>query len=101
MVRIQHALEEHRFRLDCLAIEPIGATPTRGAHYELLLRLEDESGETVAPGVFLPAAERYNLSSRIDRWVIANALAWLKDHPRHLDELYLCAINVSGPSLGT
>ena len=34
----------------------------------MLLRLQDESGELIKPGIFLPAAERYNLLTRVDRW---------------------------------
>ena len=39
-------------------------------NYELLVRMRDESGRVVPPGAFLPAVERYNLSQRLDRWVI-------------------------------
>jgi EAL domain-containing protein (putative c-di-GMP-specific phosphodiesterase class I) len=38
----------------------------KGAHYELLLRMRDEEGHTVLPGAFLPAAERYNMATKID-----------------------------------
>ena len=37
------------------------------------------------PGAFLPAVERYNLSVRYDRWVIATALHWMRRHPEVLD----------------
>ena len=49
-------------------------------HYELLLRMRDESGRDVPPGAFLPAVERYNLSVRYDRWVIATAIEWTRTH---------------------
>ena len=60
----------------------------------------DDDGGSIPPGAFLPAAERYHLSTKIDRWVINNAFAWLKRHPRHLSDLVSCAINLSGTSLG-
>jgi EAL domain-containing protein (putative c-di-GMP-specific phosphodiesterase class I) len=71
-----------------------------GHHYELLLRMEDESGQIVMPGAFLPAAERYHLAGKLDQWVVSTALDWLSLNPDHLDELALCAINLSGHSLG-
>ena len=37
--------------------------------------MRDESGRVVPPGAFLPAVERYNLSVRYDRWVIARGAA--------------------------
>lgn len=35
----------------------------------------------------------------MDRWVVRTALCWLNDHPDHLRDLSLCAINLSGHSL--
>jgi EAL domain-containing protein (putative c-di-GMP-specific phosphodiesterase class I) len=40
------------------------------------------------------------LSDKIDRWVIANALEWLRARPLLAEKLHLCAINLSGQSLG-
>lgn len=37
--------------------------------------------------------------ARIDRWVVSWVFAWLKANPRHLNELHLCAVNLSGLSL--
>lgn len=54
----------------------------------------------VPPGLFLPAAERYSLSNRIDAWVVDAAFAWLEQHPEHVAELESCSINLSGLSVG-
>jgi diguanylate cyclase (GGDEF)-like protein/PAS domain S-box-containing protein len=97
--RINHALEDNRFRLVYQPIIPT-AGPPNGFHYELLLRMEDESGQLVMPGAFLPAAERYHLAGKLDRWVVSTALDWLFGNPGHLDKLSLCSINLSGHSLG-
>ena len=99
VVNINRALREDRFRLTFQPIIPIGSAQDRGAHYELLLRMEDENGSLVRPNVFLPAAERYHLATRIDRWVVETAFEWLSKHDRHVKELYLCSINLSGQSL--
>ncbi len=100
VAHIGQALEEDRFELWHQEIHDGGPDAAEGRiYYELLLRMMDEEGELIFPGAFLPAAERYNLSSRIDRWVVSQAFAWLKANPSHLDELHLCAINLSGHSL--
>ncbi len=37
--------------------------------------MREEDGSIVPPGAFLPAVERYNLSQRLDRWVISTRAA--------------------------
>ncbi len=98
--RINRALDEDRFRLSFQPIAPVEPTEQPPVHYELLIRMQDEFGNMVAPGAFLPAAELYSLSTKLDRWVLSSAFEWLDNHPRHVDELSLCAINLSGHSLG-
>lgn len=98
--RIHHALDEHKFRLYYQEIMPISAHNNGGLHYELLLRMENDDGELSAPGAFLPAAERYGLASKLDRWVITTAFDWFCSNPQHLKLLSLCSINLSGQSLG-
>ena len=98
--RINEALSEGRFELNFQRIIPIADGLDDGDHYELLIRMRDELGNVVMPSEFLPAAERYNLSDKVDRWVIANALGWLRDRPGLVKQLYLCGINLSGQSMG-
>jgi EAL domain-containing protein (putative c-di-GMP-specific phosphodiesterase class I) len=57
-------------------------------------------GRLESAEVFLPAAERYSLTTSIDRWVVNTALRWLEDNPDLVDRLALCCINLSGQSLG-
>lgn len=98
--RIRQALDEGRFRLYYQRIVPLSNTGSGYLRYELLLRMLDESGGVVAPNAFLPAAERYNLASHLDRWVLLRALAWLAARPDHLSKLASCSINLSGHSMG-
>ncbi len=100
-VRIPRALEEGRFQLYCQPMMPVtGAAETRTEHYEVLLQLRGDSGELVPTGAFLPAAERYNLSESLDRWVISQTLRRLREHPLHLQQLRICSLNLSGLALG-
>ena len=98
--RINQALERDHFHLAFQPITPISSSLPSGDHYELLIRMQDEEGRVVPPRVFLAAAERYNLSTKVDNWVIAKAFDWLERHSDQLDRLYLCSTNLSGHSLG-
>ena len=97
--RLRWALDENRLRLAYQELRPIEATEQEARSIELLLRLSDERGELVMPGAFLPAAERYGLMPRIDRWVVETALAnFDRLHPGGA-ALELCSINLSAASL--
>ena len=95
--RINNALEENRFELFRQTILPL-QTPEEGAHYEILLRMRDENGGIIAPGLFIEAAERYSITPNIDRWVIKNAFRWLVSEADERERLALCSINLSGLS---
>jgi EAL domain-containing protein (putative c-di-GMP-specific phosphodiesterase class I) len=74
--RIRRALAEDLFVLHFQPI--VELRDGRVTHYEALLRLADEpDGEVVAPGRFLPAAERCGLVRDIDRMVIDRAIELL------------------------
>ncbi|MFV3404948.1 EAL domain-containing protein [Pseudomonas sp. NY15463] len=99
--RLHVALEENRFCLYAQEIAPL--RPHEGAgHIEILLRLHDESGRTILPDSFIPAAERYGLMTALDRWVVRSVFQVIR---QCLDEgregpLAMCAINLSGTSIG-
>lgn len=98
--RINQALDEDRFDLRFQVISPLSAGAHAGNHYEILVRMRDEVGEIIMPGEFLPAAERYNLAERLDRWVIAKLFDWFHNNPGDMHEMGLCCINLSGQSIG-
>ncbi|MES2741728.1 MAG: EAL domain-containing protein [Pseudomonadota bacterium] len=68
-------------------------------HYEILLRMKNGASEPIGPGTFLPAAERYDVILKIDRWVLKQTLDWLERHPDHTTDLEMCSINLSRRSL--
>ena len=99
--RITSAVEDERMELFYQPIIGIReqSSKSRG-HYELLLRMRDENGDLVSPDQFIPAAERYNLMSTLDRWVIHEALSQLADrNPEAAEARFTLAINLSGTSL--
>ncbi len=95
--RITQALEENRFVLYHQLIIPL----TKGMRVksEILLRMLDEKGHLVSPGTFLPAAEKFHLISRIDKWVVNAVFTWLKQHQKQLAHIGSIAINLSGQSI--
>lgn len=96
--RIGQALDEDLFVLYAQHISPIGFS-SKGLHAEVLLRMVDSDGSLVPPGAFMPAAERFHLASRIDRWVLMHAIDWLKSLPS-IDDIENLSINLSGQSVG-
>jgi diguanylate cyclase (GGDEF)-like protein/PAS domain S-box-containing protein len=97
---LKDALNENRFELYAQPIVSL-SDPSKKRIYEILLRLRTRSGEIAPPGAFLPAAERYNLSEAVDRWVVDHTFSWMELHFKHLDNVDHLAINLSGASLGS
>jgi diguanylate cyclase (GGDEF)-like protein/PAS domain S-box-containing protein len=97
--KLTKACDESRFELYYQPIVPIGANRHDREHFELMLRLPDESGTLVAPAEFIPAAERYNVMPSIDRWVVRQALDRLVYRSGTGVKPYTIAVNLSGTSL--
>ncbi|HEY5759128.1 MAG TPA: EAL domain-containing protein [Steroidobacter sp.] len=100
VARVKRALNDNRFFLEAQPIVPLQGDRQAKRNYELLVRMRDESGRVVPPGAFLPAVERYNLSQRLDRWVITTALQWISTHRSQVERASRIFINLSGDSVG-
>jgi diguanylate cyclase (GGDEF)-like protein len=96
--RLERALDDEAFELFVQRIVPLKVLDAP-LHAELLLRLPNPAGGYFSPGVFFPAAERYHLASRIDRWVLRRVIAQLQAWPAHLS-VGLLSVNLSGQSVG-
>ena len=95
--QIRDALDEDRFVLHAQPIVDVGTG--RIGQYELLLRMIDPAGELIAPGAFLPVAERYDLIGQIDRWVVRRAIAMLAEAGA-AGHAITAEVNLSGGSTG-
>ncbi len=96
---LRAALSAERLTLYGQLIEPCHFGPQEsGGFVELLVRMIDEDGELVSPGLFIPAAEHYDLMVAVDRWVIENALlgAW---QDLAVNEGVRLSVNLSGQSI--
>ena len=97
IANVSQAIQENRFYLVKQSIAPVIDDGDRRQHYELLLRLKDRSGHSIAPEEFIPIAERYGVISIADRWVLKTAL---DSYERYFSaDKALVSINLSGASI--
>jgi EAL domain-containing protein (putative c-di-GMP-specific phosphodiesterase class I) len=92
--RITQALEQGLFQLHFQGIYHTGNGEL--AHLEALVRMSDtlHPGQLIMPGHFIPFAERSGKVLDIDRWVVAESIRLLGQHPAMPD----IAVNISGRS---
>ena len=99
VARIHEGIEKNLF---CLYVQDIEGLQGSGQrHYEVLIRYLGSDGVLVPPGAFLPPAERFGLSPKLDRWVIRHVCEFLskeKANNTKAEPLQL-SINLSGPSI--
>ena len=94
--RIKKAAEEDLFVLFHQPMKSL--QKAAGPHEEFLIRMQD-ADRLVAPGEFLPAAERYNLMSVIDRWVVKHVFIYLHQSGLGVAESGTYFVNLSGSTL--
>lgn len=100
--RINEAFKDNRFVLYGQPYKTLNSSAGLNNHIEILIRMIGEDGEIIAPGRFLPAAERYNLMPEIDRWVISEVMSRYDSLVASRGGAPLtCAINLSGASLNS
>ncbi len=93
---IHKALAEDQF---LLYVQPIHASSDNAiARVEVLIRLRLDD-TVIPPGAFLPAAERYGLSSKIDEWVLERTLRYLATHPEFVKRVGVVHINLSASAI--
>lgn len=95
--RMEQALDEDKFVLYAQRIKHLRNNKT-GIHAEVLIRMQEADGTLIPPNAFLPAAERFNLASRIDRWTLKRSLEMLTESAER-DSIEMLCINLSGQSV--
>ena len=98
--RIQRALEEDRLVICLQPIQAVKPHEAAGESCEVLVRLIDEKGALVSPSAFLPAAERYNLGTALDRRVLDETLRHFTADRDRLARLDTAFINLSSQTFG-
>ena len=98
VTRLQSAMDEERLVLHAQKIVPLDPAANTSLRAELLLRLREVDGSLVMPGAFLPPAERFQLVTRLDQWVLEKTITMLGEL-NSLDRISHIALNVSGQSV--
>ena len=96
--RLRSALQNDAF---VLFAQPIvcSSAPENRQCYEILLRMVDNQGQLIAPGAFIPVAERFGMAHRVDRWVLEALIQMItKDHIIPAETKFF--VNLSAQSLG-
>ena len=91
--RLRHAMKEDRLVLFSQGIKSL---KNGKAHSEILIRYQEDDGEFIPAARFIPAAERYNLITEIDLYVVRKTL----DYMAAFNSDHSYSINLSGMSLG-
>ena len=99
--QINHAVQHNEFVLHKQYILALDGNAT-GPSCEFLVRLKGSDGALILPGAFIPAAERYDLMPKLDRWVVSNVFEHLKQkvaiHQVKVSSIFF--VNLSGATLG-
>lgn len=99
-LEIPEAINDGRMFLEWQNIVPVDNSAPKANWSEALVRMIDREGKVIMPGIFLPAAERYNQAVIVDTWVVKSVLEMLDNQSEDFDDLALCFINLSGHSMG-
>ena len=84
-----------------LEMQPIMSlkSPSGSLNFEVLLRMREPDGSVLEAGPIIAAAEKSGQAGVIDRWVLANTLAWIGQHQARLENTQFVCMNLSGASL--
>ncbi len=91
--RLRRAIKEEKL---VLFRQGIKSLENGMAHSEILVRYEDDNGEIMSAARFMPAAERHNLITEIDFYVVRKTLEFMSTDVNEQS----FSINLSGMSLG-
>ena len=99
--KLTEAIASDSLVLYCQDIVPVIPDKDAGHHFEVLVRMVDDNGDIIPPDRFLPAAERYNLITSLDRWVVSHSFSWYARHcmTAGIPGLDTISINLSGASV--
>lgn len=96
LVALRKAIDGNRLFLEYQLIKHItGASP---CGFEALVRMKDPNGNTIYPNNFMPAAERYNATWDVDKWVIEQAISEFTKIRKSFT-VGFCSINLTADAL--
>ncbi|MEK6735673.1 MAG: EAL domain-containing protein [Pseudomonadota bacterium] len=96
--RIVQAIENGEFNLYCQAISSVKSSSTPlAAHYEILIRMNEEESNLMPPGSFLPFVEQFKMMPQLDRWVVNHIVEWMAAHQQKPGSVF--CLNVAKDTL--
>jgi diguanylate cyclase (GGDEF)-like protein len=97
-IRLQRWIARDQF---LLYVQPIVylENPKKASHFELLLRGQTDDGKIITPGKIIDAAEEFNLTPMLDKWVIRNLFSWINNNSTTISSNYKFSFNLSALSL--
>ncbi len=91
--RVRYALANDEFHL---VFQPQYDTVNKTLRgFETLLRLNDESGKPISPGIFIPIAEKNGLIIDIDRYVLKKAMRTFLPMLEKYNKKLMLSVNIS------
>lgn len=79
VTKLKKALVQNRFQLYQFPISSLRMTSRN--MIDVYLRMKGDDDELILPNVFMPTAERNNLSQSLDRWVIGASIKYCQANP--------------------
>ncbi|MFK7793773.1 MAG: EAL domain-containing protein [Gammaproteobacteria bacterium] len=97
-IRLQRWIARDQF---LLYVQPIVYldNPKKASHFELLLRGVSDEGKIISPGKLIEAAEDFNITPMLDKWVIRNLFTWINNNSATLSSKYKFSFNLSALSI--
>lgn len=101
---LQHAITVDHWiarNLFLLFLQPIVyiTNPNKVSHFEVLIRGKTKDGKIITPGKLISAAEDFNLTTKLDKWVIRNLFAWINENSSSVSSKLKFAVNISALSV--
>jgi EAL domain-containing protein (putative c-di-GMP-specific phosphodiesterase class I) len=81
-----------------MPIHDVGGMPS---HYEVLLGIPQNTGESISVGEFVASVERLKRGNELDRWVFDTVFDWIRRNPSTFERIGSFSVNVSGQSIGS
>lgn len=91
-------LENNNFEIFYQHYRPLNQV-TNLDYFEVLLRLRTQNNDLIAPEIFMPAAEKMSVSTKLDKFVIEHSFKWMANQPNMVENLGMININLSSMSL--
>lgn len=99
--KLEQALDENRMQLHAQKI--VALDGRRNPGLEVLIRLREASGKLIYPGAFIPAAIRFGLAGKLDRWIVQRTLSFLQERDKatgnSMGGYSYLTLNLSGSSI--